>query len=69
MSTCKLTRVYSLTVASDSLATYRFQFAFWIAVTLPFAIGGVNGFIYDKGFGRGLTTGAGWLLCSMVDVR
>lgn len=47
---------------------HRFQFSVFIAIALVFAVQGVNSFIYSKGWGAGLATGVGWLLCAMVDV-
>lgn len=59
---------HSLACASDCIATYRLQISIFTAVSLVFAVIGVDAHIYSKGHGAALATAAGWLILAIVDV-
>ncbi|KAL1410153.1 Transmembrane osmosensor [Vanrija albida] len=57
-----------LACASDCIATYRLQISVFAAISLVFAVIGVNQHIYSKGEGAALATAAGWLILAIVDI-
>jgi SHO1 osmosensor len=56
-----------LAIATNQLAIHRFQLAVVIAISIVFAVIGVNDNIYS-GVSARYAVGAGWLLIAMVDV-
>lgn len=56
-----------VTLAGDSVARNRFQISVFLAITVVFAVFGVNSGIFAESSYQ-LAIGAGWILLAMVDI-